>query len=114
MTEGNAIFLIGLMVIALGLSACTFIFKYMILSYASGLLWWIIGIERILNRANYIDVPLAILFFIFGIGMFLSQIIMREKPKPPEKPLPDRPADRLERNLKKHNEATGRFKTGRW
>lgn len=111
MTEGNAIFLVGLILAALGLSICTFIFKYVMLGTISGLAWLIVGAERIINRASAVDGMLSGLFIVLGVAMLFSPIIIRQKPEPTAPEQRERPTDRLAKKLDKYNNTVNRFKS---
>jgi len=107
MDTASAIVLIGLCVIALGISACAFAFKYMAISAAAGVLWLIIGLNRIIASDTDFDLPVGMFCLLLAIVMFLSIAFLRQKP--PETKEPDyytTMADRIE----KLRGSTERFK----
>lgn len=107
MSTANAILLVGICLIALGISVCAFVFKYMALSAASGVLWLILGLNRIIAAESDLDVPLGIFCLLLAVIMFLSIAFLRQKP--PETQEPDyytRMADQID----KVRGSTDRFK----
>jgi hypothetical protein len=107
MDTASAIVLIGLCVVALGISACAFAFKYMAISAAAGVLWLIIGLNRIIASDTDFDLPVGMFCLLLAIVMFLSIAFLRQKP--PETKEPDyytTMADRIE----KLRGSTERFK----
>lgn len=107
MDTASAILLIGICIIALGMSVCAFTFKYMAISAVSGALWLIIGLNRIIASESDFDTPLGILCLLLAVVMFLSITFLRQKP--PETKEPDyytRIADRID----KVRGGTDRFK----
>jgi len=107
MDTASAIVLIGLCIVALGISACAFAFKYMAISAAAGMLWLIIGLNRIVASDTDFDLPVGMFCLLLAIVMFLSIAFLRQKP--PETKEPDyytTMADRIE----KLRGSTERFK----
>jgi len=107
MDTGSAIVLIGLCIVALGISACAFAFKYMAISAAAGVLWLIIGLNRIIASQTDFDAPVGIFCLLLSVVMFLSIAFLRQKP--PETQEPDyytNMADKIE----KLRGSTERFK----
>ena len=114
MATAVAIFLVGLIFTALTLSVCTFVFKYMIFGFASGFLWISLGILFVVfphpDEMQILFMPLYFICFMFGIAMFFSPLILRQRPLPdvPEEKL--RPTQRLKIKLDRYNEAREPFK----
>ena len=107
MDTASAIVLIGLCIVALGISACAFAFKYMAISAAAGVLWLIIGLNRIIASDTDFDLPVGMFCLLLAIVMFLSIAFLRQKP--PETKEPDyytTMADRMD----KLRGSTERFK----
>lgn len=86
MSTANAIVLIGLCVVALGISACAFAFKYTAISAAAGMLWLIIGLNRIVAVETDFDRDVGIFCILLSVVMFLSIAFLRQKPPEPEEP----------------------------
>lgn len=86
MDTATAILIIGMCIIALGLSVCAFAFRYMALSISSGLLWLIIAFFRLLADQSSIDAPLGLFCLLFSIVMFLSIAFLRQKPPVAQEP----------------------------
>ena len=87
MDTASAIVLIGLCIVALGISACAFAFKYMAISAAAGMLWLIIGLNRIVATETDFDWAIGVFCILLSVVMFLSIAFLRQKP--PETKEPD-------------------------
>ena len=107
MDTATAILVIGMCIIALGLSVCAFAFKYMALSVSAGLLWLIIAFFRLLAGQSDADAPLGMFCLLFSIVMFLSMAFLRQKP--PE-PVEEDTYTRMARRIEKMRGSTESFK----
>lgn len=97
MTTAEALFIGVLFIVAVGLTTISFIFKKMFLSYSAGLLWAIIGIQRLTVRNWDMDIPLGIFLLLLAVTMPFTPMLFRTKEPPePTKTYRERLADRAE------------------
>ena len=109
MTTPNAIFLIGLFAVAVGLSIVAFTYKYMILYMVSGLMWSILGISRLTDRTWNLDITLGIFCMLVAVALFLAPIYTRKRAEVATVVKKTR-AEQIDETTKKYRKARGRGK----
>ena len=92
---------------AIGLVIAGFIGRRTYLCWMSGVLWIIVGIDRVIYGKVTTDIILGIFCFVFAIAMFLSNTYLKEKA---EEVQPETKTQRLDRKLKEDKEFQGRYK----
>lgn len=105
MTESEAIFVIGLVGVALALSAGAVLSRRFIIGLIAGFLWIIIAVDRMVSQSWEMDYILSTFCLVVAIVMFLTPLIFKRKV--------EIPTEVKKTNIQIYNEKAAEFRKAR-